>query len=170
MPDDFDVFLSHNRRDKPQVEEIGKRLRARGLRVFLDEWELRPGFPWQEGLEEGIQASRAGAVFLGADGLGAWQEPEMRAFIARSRREKVPVIPVLLPGCHDSPQLNIFLEAFTRVDLRGGVTEVGVAQLAWGITGARPDSQLSTIPRTPRRRWSWGIGLALLGMALALTV
>ena len=31
----FDVFLSHNSRDKPLVEEIGDRLKSRGLRVWL---------------------------------------------------------------------------------------------------------------------------------------
>jgi hypothetical protein len=163
MPDDFDVFLSHNSLDKPQVEDIGNRLRARGLRVWLDEWELRPGFPWQEGLEEAIQASRAVAVFIGAEGLGAWQEPEMRAFIARSRREKVPVIPVLLPGCPDSPQLNLFLEAYTWVDLRDGVTEEGLSRLAWGITGAKPAGTPG-----PRNWKSWGVPLTVLVAVLAL--
>jgi hypothetical protein len=113
MPDEFDVFLSHNSQDKPLVEEIGAQLRGKGLRVWLDKWELRPGFPWQEGIEEGVQASRSVAVFVGEDGLGDWQEPEMRAFLARSRREKVPVIPVLLPGCPDSPELTA-LSILTR--------------------------------------------------------
>jgi tetratricopeptide (TPR) repeat protein len=144
MPEDFDVFLSHNSRDKPLVEEIGEHLRARDLRVWLDKWELRPGFPWQEGIEEGVHQSRSGAVFVGPAGLGSWQEPEMRAFITRSRREKVPVIPVLLPGCPESPQLTLFLKAFTWVDLRDGITEDGLALLIWGITGTKPDGTTAT--------------------------
>jgi tetratricopeptide (TPR) repeat protein len=151
MPDGFDVFLSHNSRDKPVVEEICTLLKEQGLQVWLDKEQLRPGFPWQEGLEEGIQASRAVAVFIGLDGLGAWQEPEARAFIARSRREKIPVIPVLLPGCPESPQLTVFLEAFTWVDLRKELSEDGFARLVWGITGKRPDGKgavvASAIPR-----------------------
>jgi hypothetical protein len=167
MPEDFDVFLSYNRQDEELVGQIGERLRARGLRVWQDQGELRPGLPWQEGLEEGIQASRAVAVFVGEDALGAWQTPEMRAFIARSRHEKVPVIPVLVPGCPDSPQLTLFLQAFTWVDLRAGLTEEGLARLAWGITGAKLAGHSSN-PKTPKRRWSWGIGLALLGVVLTL--
>lgn len=162
MPDGFDVFLSHNSRDKPIVEEIGARLRGEGLRVWLDKWELRPGFPWQEGIEEGVQASRAVAVFVGKDGLGSWQEPEMRAFIARSRREKVPVIPVLLPGCPDSPRLTLFLEAFTWVDLRAGLTEDGLARLLWGITGTKPPEGPASETRPPMTWWRWGVGLSLL--------
>ena len=177
MPDEFDVFLSHNSRDKPVVVEIATHLRGKGLRVWLDKDELRPGFPWQEGLEEGVKASRSVAVFVGKDGLGTWQEPEMRAFLARSKRESIPVIPVLLPGCPDSPQLTLFLEALTWVDLRQGLTEDGLARLIWGITGKKderagvPSTSTREVSERPshvlqrmlsRTTWSWGVGLALL--------
>jgi hypothetical protein len=162
MPDGFDVFLNHNSGDKPIVEEIGVRLRGEGLRVWLDIWELRPGFPWQEGIEEAVQASRAVAVCVGKNGLGAWQEPEMRAFIARSRREKIPVIPVLLPGCPESPKLTLFLEAFTWVDLRDGLTEAGLARLVWGITGTKPPTGPAPETRRPKVWWRWGFALSLL--------
>jgi hypothetical protein len=180
MPDEYDVFLSHNSQDKPAVEEIAARLEDRGMRVWLDKGELRPGFPWQEGLEEGVRASGAVAVFVGAAGLGAWQEPEMRAFLARSRREKVPVIPVLLPGSSDSPQLPPFLDALTRVDLRAGLTEDGLSRMIWGITGTKPTGLVITsasgrderpgFAYEAKRRawWSWGVGLSLLVVVLAL--
>jgi hypothetical protein len=45
MPDNFqfDVFLSHSSKDKPTVRAVAERLRADGLRVWLDDWQLRPG-------------------------------------------------------------------------------------------------------------------------------
>ena len=170
MPDGFDVFLSHNSQDKPVVEEIARLLRGRGLRVWLDKDELRPGLPWQEGLEEGVRASRSVAVFVGADGMGAWQTPEMRAFLARSKKEEIPVIPVLLPGCPDSPQLALFLEAMTWVDLREGLTDDGLNRLVWGITGTKDESAKVDPAVAPRRRAWWGrrIVLSLLGILLAL--
>lgn len=175
MAPEFDVFLSHNSRDKAVVENIGEWLKGRGLHVWLDKWELRPGFTWQEGVEEGVRSSRAVAVFVGSDGLGAWQEPETRAFIATSRRKQVPIIPVLLPGCPDSPQLTLFVEAFTWVDLRQGLSDDCLAQLAWGITGEKPpcprkDSSLGRRSTVRRRRTvsRWTAGLSLLAV-LALT-
>ena len=39
----YDVFLSHSRRDRVRVREIAERLRADGLRVWFDEWVLKPG-------------------------------------------------------------------------------------------------------------------------------
>lgn len=178
MPDEFDVFLSHNSRDKPAVEEIATLLRDRGLRVWLDKDQLRPGLPWQEGLEEGVRTSRSVAVFVGEDGMGAWQQPEMRAFLARARREEIPVIPVLLPGCPESPQLSLFLEAMTWVDLRDGLTDEGLGRLVWGITGTKSgaDHGMSkrpgrfSLPKTSRPWWSWGIALSLLGVLLMLAV
>ena len=174
MPDEFDVFLSHNSRDKPAVEEIAAFLRDRGLRVWLDKDELRPGLPWQKGLEEGVKASRSVAVFVGKDGLGPWQEPEMRAFLARARREEIPVIPVLLPGCPDSPQLSLFLEAMTWVDLREGLTGGGLDRLVWGITGTKGTIGSSERPnrthkvRTPRA-WSCSVVVSFLAVVLMIT-
>ncbi len=43
---DFDVFLSHNSRDKPAVRKLKRRLIGYQLTVWLDEDELRPGIPW----------------------------------------------------------------------------------------------------------------------------
>lgn len=174
MPDKFDVFLSHNSRDKPVVEEIATQLRERGLRVWLDKDELRPGFPWQEGLEEAIRLSRAVAVFVGKDGLGAWETPEMRAFLARSKREEIPVIPVLLPNCPSSPKLGLFLEALTWVDLREGLSNDGISSLVWGITGTKGPLGRGERParspyaEIPRLRWRWAIGLSLLSVLLTL--
>ncbi|MCX6374846.1 MAG: toll/interleukin-1 receptor domain-containing protein, partial [Armatimonadetes bacterium] len=45
MDDDFtyDVFLSHSSKDKAVVRTLVERLRADGLRVWFDEWEIAPG-------------------------------------------------------------------------------------------------------------------------------
>ena len=64
MKDRFDVFLCHNSEDKSAVKEIGLQLKEEGLRPWLDEWELRPGMPWQRLLEEHIDQIAAAAVFL----------------------------------------------------------------------------------------------------------
>lgn len=139
MPGDaFDVFLSHNSRDKPAVREIADSLGKRGLRVWLDERELVPGRTWQEGLEEAIETAKSAAVLVGRDGLGPWEVPEMRAALDESVRRKLPVIPVLLPGASDKPDLPLFLRAFTWVDLRDGLTEAAIDRLVWGITGKKP--------------------------------
>jgi hypothetical protein len=188
MPADLDVFLSHNSRDKLAVEAIGARLRPRGLSVWLDTWELRPGRRWQKDLAEAIERCRAVAVFVGESGLGPWEEPEMESFLHRAMLdEELPVIPVLLPGAPPRVELPRFLRLFTWVDLRAGVTEEGLDRLVWGITGARsgnknPEaeggaataerpSQEGQLPGTRRRRWQslrWGTALAVAGLVATL--
>jgi nucleotide-binding universal stress UspA family protein len=134
----FDVFLSHNGKDKPAVRELAKALEARGLKPWLDENELAPGRPWQEALEESIAKAGSAAVLVGADGLGPWETIEMRASLSLFVNERKPVIPVLLPGCGEQPNLPLFLTQFTWVDLRDGLGDKGLDRLEWGITGRKP--------------------------------
>src|SRR3954451_24372943 len=95
----YDVFLSHSSADKPAVEKLALKLREAGIEPFLDKWHLIPGDPWQEALEEALDASRTCAVFLGPKGLGAWQNEEMRSALeTRVGDRAFRVIPVLLPG------------------------------------------------------------------------
>ena len=39
----FDVFLSHSSKDKPVVRELAARLQKDGIRVWLDEKQIKPG-------------------------------------------------------------------------------------------------------------------------------
>ena len=151
----FDVFLSHNSRDKPAVRELAQRLAQHGIRVWLDEDQLIPGRPWQALLEKGIEQSSTGAVLVGKDGLGPWEDEEMQALLRHAATEGKPVIPVLLPGAKNKPKLPIFLGNRTWVDLRGGFSERGIKRLVWGITGqrieanAQPSDQATTGPVAP---------------------
>jgi transcriptional regulator with XRE-family HTH domain len=132
----FDVFLSHNSKDKLAARLLAEALKKRGLRVWLDEWELMPGRPGQEALEEIIRTVQSAAVLVGKDGLGPWEQPEMRACLGEFVRRQLRVIPVLLPDAA-KPNLPLFLRDFTWVDLSCGLKE-GLYGLEWGITGVKP--------------------------------
>lgn len=134
----FDVFLSHNSKDKPAVRQLAQALQQRGLKVWLDEWELTPGRPWMPMLEEILRDTRTAAVLFGPAGLGPWEEPEMRVALDQFVKRSLPVIPVLLPGASKEPELPLFLQQFGWVDLRDGLTKEGLDRLEWGITGRKP--------------------------------
>jgi hypothetical protein len=133
----FDVFLCHNRADKPAVRAIARALKERGILPWLDEWELPPGQPWQALLERQIESIRSAAVFVGSAGVGPWQEQELYGFLREFVGRRAPVIPVLLPDAPSAPELPVFLRAMTWVDFRQSEPEP-MGRLEWGITGVRP--------------------------------
>jgi len=135
---EFDVFLSHNSKDKPAVRALAALLTERGISVWFDEEQLIPGRPWQTLLEKGIKESATGAVLVGADGLGPWENEEMQGLLQFAVEEKKPVIPVLLPGAPEKPDLPLFLRNRGWVDLRAGFGTEGMDKLIWGITGEHP--------------------------------
>ena len=137
--DDFDVFLCHHPVDKPAVKQIGERLKDRGILPWLDEWELRPGLPWQRLLEGQIEQIKTAAVFVGKEGIGPWQRQELDAFLREFVDKGCPVIPVLLPDAPKEPDLPIFLRGITWVDFRTQDPDP-LEQLIWGVTGRRGDT------------------------------
>lgn len=141
----FDVFLSHNGLDKESVEELARRLEDEArLRPWLDKWNLVPGEPWQEAIEEALDSSRTCAVFLGPSGIGPWQNEEMRSALqARVNEQGFRVIPVLLPNALTPARRELprFLTRLTWVDFSGpeGLKgEVAFRRLVAGIRGHAP--------------------------------
>jgi hypothetical protein len=98
MADDFkyDVFLSHSAKDKVIVRPIAERLRADGVRVWLDEWEIRVGDSIPAKVEEGLQQSRVLVLFMSANAFGSdWATLESQTFRFRDplnkKRRLVPL-------------------------------------------------------------------------------
>ncbi len=77
----YDVFLSHSSKDKPIVRAIAERLRSDGLRVWLDDWELRPGDHIPKKIEDGLEASRVLVLCMSANAFGSeWAQLESHTF------------------------------------------------------------------------------------------
>jgi ActR/RegA family two-component response regulator len=132
----FDVFLCHNSEDKPMIKTIGKNLNKRGLRPWLDEWELQPGLPWQVLVEQQIEEIKSAAVFVGKSGVGPWQQMEIRGLLSEFVNRGIPVIPVILNNAPEKPKLPLFLREMTWVDFRENEPDP-LQQLIWGITGEK---------------------------------
>lgn len=77
----FDVFLSHSSRDKGTVRKIAQRLRADGIRVWFDEWEIRPGDSIPAKVEYGLERSRNLAPCMSQNAFGSdWAQWESGTF------------------------------------------------------------------------------------------
>jgi cold shock CspA family protein len=139
----FDVFLCHSKQDKPSVELIAGYLTRKGIQPWLDKWNLIPGDPWQEGIEEALDSCASCAVFIGPSGIGPWQNEEMRVALDRRVQSRVPgfrVIPVLLPGAkNDNGQVPSFLARATWVEFgRTLDDDTDLHRLISGIKGVAP--------------------------------
>lgn len=135
------VFLSHNSRDKRAVERLAHALADRGVRPWLDKWDLVPGTPWQDGIEHAIQEAVAVIVCVGRHELGGVQHPETRVALNRAWQDpKFLVIPVYLPDAKDQ-DLPEFLKERTWIDLREDF-ESGVRGIERALKGLAPSRPL----------------------------
>ena len=89
MPDDFpyDVFLSHSAKNKAVVRPLAERLRADGVKVWFDEWVLKPSDSIERNqsqtakIEEGLERSRVLVLCMSAHAFGSdWAQLESGTF------------------------------------------------------------------------------------------
>ncbi len=85
----FDVFLSHSSRDKDVIRELAERLKRDGLRVWFDQWEIKPGDSIPSKIEEGLEHSRVLVLCMSANAFGSdWSQLEAGTFRFRDPLNK----------------------------------------------------------------------------------
>ena len=133
----FDVFLSHNSVDKPWATVLKEALQRRGVKVWLDKDEIRPGDLVVNALENGLQQSKAVALIVSPEAMqSGWVKEEYsRAMtLAQDKRQHLRLIPVILRDA----KLPGFLANRNYVDFHDvEAYEANVEKLIWGITGQR---------------------------------
>ena len=136
----YDAFLSYSREDEDEVTRIAERLRDEArLQVWFDRWELVPGDPWQEKLEQALRETGTSVVFIGRKGLGNWQAPEVRAALNRNAERRMRVVPVALPGVDvKDERIPLFLKNLDFCLLRSLDDQPNFERLVGGITGVHP--------------------------------
>jgi hypothetical protein len=139
MPDDFkyDVFLSHSSKDKAVVRDVAERLRADGLRVWFDEWEIKAGDDVPLKINTGLEYSRAIALFMSAQAFGSeWATLESITFGFRdSMNRERRFIPLRL----DDAPIKDALRPFHYIDWRPEVREEEYPKL---LEACRPPARL----------------------------
>jgi hypothetical protein len=112
MPESFsyDVFLSHNSRDKVAVRELAARLRSDGLRVWFDEWEISPGDIIGLKIERGLDDSRALVLVMSTNAFSSdWVSLERHAAMFRDpANTERRFVPLRLDDCTPPSALRQF--------------------------------------------------------------
>lgn len=130
----FDVFMAHNSKDKEAIMNIGKKLKEKSISPWIDKEQIPPGKWFQDILQKAIKDVRTAAIFIGTDGLGKWQELELRSFISQCVENEIAVIPVLLPAVDAMPENLIFLRELNWVRFKSLEDTDALNDLIWGIT------------------------------------
>ena len=110
----FDVFISHSFKDKAVVRPLAERLRADGLRVWFDEWEISPGDSISWRIEDGLEHSRVLVFCMSKHAFGSdWSQLEAGTFRFRDPlNEERLFIPLRL----DDAPIRSSLAKFLYID------------------------------------------------------
>ncbi|MFT4925040.1 MAG: hypothetical protein ACI8WB_001130 [Phenylobacterium sp.] len=144
----FDVFLSHNRVDKPWAAKLKADLARYGLKAWLDKDEIRPGNLIVSDLDLALKNSRAVAIIISPEAMtSGWVEEEYAQAIHLAKEiDDFQVIPVV----YRNTTLPGFLKTRNFIDCQDETTyNQSVWQLAWGISGQRPKQVLDVISDLP---------------------
>ena len=115
-PFQFDVFLSHNHADKPRVRRLAERLKAAGVRVWLDEWVIQAGDIIALKVDEGLEQSRVLLLCISPAALASgWVALERYTAVHRDPANPGRRFIPLLPGDCALPDT---LRRYKDVDFR----------------------------------------------------
>lgn len=109
-----DLFLCHNKANKDWVRELGEKIESeeydgRNLKVFFDEWDIKPGKNVVNELEKGLTESRFVGVVLSKAMLEAdWPTMEWTIAVCNDPSgRKGTIIPIWLGDCEIPDSLKI---------------------------------------------------------------
>jgi tetratricopeptide (TPR) repeat protein len=135
----FDVFLSHNRTQKPWTRDLAIRLRDSGFKVWFDEWVLRAGEVGSIGMERGLEESRHVVLVLSPEFIASeWTDYETQIALlldpANRGRKLVPIL-------HTKCDLPSRLKRIVWIDFSGthGDAEQYDFRLAQLMSDLKPD-------------------------------
>ena len=144
----YDVFLSHNTKDKPAVRELAERLKQDGLRVWFDEWVIQPGDSISLKIEQGLEQSRTLVLVMSHNAFASeWVTLERHTALFRDpTNAERRFIPLRL----DDAEITDTLKQFAYIDWRQK-TQEQYARLLGGVpSGVRRRQGLMSRQRPTR--------------------
>jgi len=114
------VFLSHNSKDKAFARKLSTMLKENGIKVWIDEAELKIGDSLTQKIGEAIESTDFMAVVLSYSSVNSqWVQKELALAMQKELAEKeVKVLPILKEPCEIPPFLKDKLYAdFTEPKL-----------------------------------------------------
>ena len=145
-----DVFLSYASEDKDEVAvPLTEHLTSRGLRVWLDEFELTVGDSLRRSIDKGLSGAAFGVVILSPAYLSkAWTGRELDGLVARDDGSRTLILPVW----HKLTREDILQYSPTLADRVAVSTDRGLRYVADQIMRAVERSSTGDAPQDTDRR------------------
>lgn len=140
---EWDVFISHASEDKADVAlPLAERLRAEGLRVWLDSFELTVGDSLRRSIERGLAGSRFGIAIISPEFLQKhWPQAELDGLAAR----EAAGVKVILPVWHRVDEASVRAQSPMLAGRLAATTDKGVDHVASELLRAiRRDASQNT--------------------------
>lgn len=130
----WDVFISHASEDKDAIaRQLAQALRAKGLRVWYDEFSLTVGDSLRESIDHGLAHSEFGVVILSEHFFEKhWPTQELNGLATREIDGKK----VILPVWHGVGFEQVRKNSPTLADRIAVTTERGVDHIVEKLLGA----------------------------------
>jgi hypothetical protein len=140
----WDVFISHASEDKDVVARpLAEALRARGVKVWLDETELRIGDSLRRKIDRGLASSRFGVVVFSRSFFAkGWPQYELDGIVSRS----VSGEQTLLPLWHEITKDEVQRQSPSLVDkIARSTAQYTIEEIAEEIADVvGPDRELAS--------------------------
>lgn len=128
------IFLSHNYKDKPVVEQVALKLRdIYGQdKVFYDSWSIQPGDGIIDKMEQGLTDCRYFFFFISANSLASnMVKMEWQNAIFKAAQNAIKFVPIRMDNC----KMPFLLTQNLYIDLFSNGLNVAIRQIVDVING-----------------------------------
>jgi serine/threonine protein kinase len=145
----FDAFLSYRSTDGDWAIRLKTALQERGLNIWMDREQIRPGNSIIADLEQGLEICKSCVLVVSPDAIRSqWVSEEYHRAVTLAKQKDRPLqlIPVIL----GKAELPGFLSTRNWVEFLDDTTfEANLERLIWGITGTKRQRTVSSISVRP---------------------
>jgi serine/threonine protein kinase len=145
----FDAFLSYGPTDGDWAIGLKTALQERGLNIWLDREQIRPGNSISADLEDALEICKSCVLVVSPDAIRSqWVSEEYHRAVTLAKQKDRPLqlIPVIL----GKAELPGFLSTRNWVEFLDDTTfEANLERLIWGITGTKRQRTVSSISVRP---------------------
>lgn len=138
----FRVFISHSSKDKAFAERLAHDLRAAGLDIWYDSYEIQVGDTILDRIDQGLSNCDYMIIILSPESVVSWMvRQELLMFLNEEMRRRHSVI---LPVLHQDCEIPLLLKGRRYADFRESY-EAGFAELRKSL-GITPKPRADQLP------------------------